>query len=366
MLALGALEAEQRFEVDQIKDLLCDYLTYQKNTCPNERNIAVINGYVKNCKYSQQLLRDLTTVVRYGPSHDELVTGTTVVRNGKEEVHLEATPRLQAVKKISIELRGRRHGANKKRRRDVGKTGVALKADGPVAVKRLRHAAVELIRKRPYEPNMVSVFGGVPLKELRVRKETMAKEWSPRFAEVAGKYQMWKQKNDGRVTQPVGTRFKKTAKQKQMARARTIARAQTATLMRSKVKESVTEEFVQAQVRILQECGDVAVKAPWTKTMLIEQADVLRVKNLSKVCNFRIGCGLLPNPVLLAILYGLRICTPKYLHTVSLNWTDIEDEEVSTRKLPISIKFEPISSYIAVNLFIEPSFTEKTLRLFRH
>ena len=93
--------------------------------------------------------------------------------------------------------------------------------------------------------------------------------------------------------------------------------------------------------------------------MLIEQADVLCVKNLSKVCDFRTGCGLLPNPVLLAILYGLRICTPKYLHTVSLNWTDIEDEEVSTRKLPISIKFEPISSYIAVNLFIEPSFSEK-------
>ena len=359
----AALVAGVTHDVSLMKDHLVRFFVYDKNSTPNERDIAVIDMLMKRGDCSQQFLRDAVSIIRYGPKErsDFAVRQVVTTTTGEAKVQMIPTRDCLEIQALWVELRSKRHQCNHTTRKDQGqkKSDKGKKLHGRAALKRRQDRAFELIRTRPYENGMTSIFGG-PLKKFRSTLEKAETEWSDKFKDIFAKYKRWRNVyHRKRVAQPIAKRYSDATKSVRLRKEKEVAKQQHRRLVKSHLRESVMTEMQLARVRLTSDCGlkEAEVPAPWTVAKQLISADVLCIKGLAGASNFKCGgceSETLPDVMIGAVLLGKRVCTPRYIRCVANG----ELSEVPIGALPISLKFEPLTKRRTVHICLQRSFED--------
>ena len=323
---------------------------------PNERDINAINSFKKRGKCSLQLLRDAVTVIRYGPkTKEELLTRFV----DGDNVQLVPTATMKSIKRIYVELRGKRHKTNRKKRTDAGSTK-AKAASGRLAVRRRHAEAMRGLMDRT-QVHSKSMFG-TDLKPLRSTHDRAMQGWSTRFSDIKRRYSKWKQTHqEDPLKRKVLGRYSPTVKQTNATKAKKVAAEQLRRGLRCSLRDSIQAECT---VRLVAGCGAEAsaVKAPFHVTTTVSDADLICLATLIDASNFQCpttATDEIPQAIVLAMLLGKRVVTPRYLSAVSrLHAKEELDGDLQT--LPPSVKFQPMCTYTGqVNILVEPEFEKK-------
>ena len=328
-------EAELNGQLPAGRAMYAWYKAECQSTCDVERLIGVVKKHMRHADSGCTLLRDLTTVVAFGPKTKEDLATRKVVAGS---VHLVPTLFLQRCNEIWLANFGRRFGVNTTARRDKHTTRVKRKGtDKSIAdaVRKGRHALVD---KRYSDLNQEAILPGLSTRSLAGRGRLGGRTVRQKAIAQGARRKIAKLRQDPMAG---GTAGVSAAAPSAKAKAKAKANAHPPT---TRERHIYSHELLR-KPRLLSGCE-------WETSVLT--ADVIVVQDLSVVQQARDNAdACLPEPLLWAMMDGKRVATPEYFSS-------------PVRVSGMSIRFQPMLRK-QEHVFFTDSFKQthgRTLALF--